>query len=96
MSHSFQSLQRSSVAVCKVFAGIVALALIRSSLIPASFVLSPQAGGGDIAMIVRADTPVDVERYDLAYKPNPYFSARVGRFHVFIGYYNTASCRKIA
>ena len=33
---------------------------------------------------------VDIERYQLTYKSNPYFSASVGRFHTSIGYYNTA------
>jgi hypothetical protein len=32
----------------------------------------------------------DIERYQLTYKANPYFSASVGRFHTSIGYYNTA------
>lgn len=33
---------------------------------------------------------VDVERYQLTYKANRYFSASAGRFHTSIGYYNTA------
>src|SRR5579862_4541826 len=33
---------------------------------------------------------VDIERYQLTYKANPYFSASAGRFHTSIGYYNTA------
>jgi hypothetical protein len=32
----------------------------------------------------------DIERYQLTYKANPYFSASAGRFHTSIGYYNTA------
>jgi hypothetical protein len=32
----------------------------------------------------------DIERYQLTYKTNDYFSASVGRFHTSIGYYNTA------
>jgi hypothetical protein len=32
----------------------------------------------------------DIERYQLTYKVNPYFSASAGRFHTSIGYYNTA------
>jgi hypothetical protein len=33
---------------------------------------------------------LDIERYQLTYKANPYFSASAGRFHTSIGYYNTA------
>ena len=33
---------------------------------------------------------IDIERYQLTYKSNPYFSASAGRFHTSIGYYNTA------
>jgi hypothetical protein len=33
---------------------------------------------------------VDIERYQLTYKANRYFSAGAGRFHTSIGYYNTA------
>jgi hypothetical protein len=33
---------------------------------------------------------VDIERYQLTYRSNPYFSASLGRFHTAIGYYNTA------
>jgi hypothetical protein len=33
---------------------------------------------------------VDIERYQLTYKANRYFSASAGRFHTSIGYYNTA------
>ncbi len=32
----------------------------------------------------------DIERYQLTYRANRYFSASVGRFHTSIGYYNTA------
>lgn len=32
----------------------------------------------------------DIERYQLTYKRNDYFSLSVGRFHTSIGYYNTA------
>jgi hypothetical protein len=32
----------------------------------------------------------DIERYELKYKANSYFSAVAGRFHTSIGYYNTA------
>jgi hypothetical protein len=32
----------------------------------------------------------DIERYQLTYRANPYFSASAGRFHTSIGYYNTA------
>jgi hypothetical protein len=33
---------------------------------------------------------VDIERYQLTYRKNQYFSATAGRFHTSIGYYNTA------
>jgi hypothetical protein len=33
---------------------------------------------------------VDIERYQLTYRMNRYFSASAGRFHTSIGYYNTA------
>jgi len=33
---------------------------------------------------------IDIERYQLTYRPNKYFSASAGRFHTSIGYYNTA------
>jgi hypothetical protein len=33
---------------------------------------------------------VDIERYQLTYRVNRYFSASAGRFHTAIGYYNTA------
>jgi hypothetical protein len=33
---------------------------------------------------------VDIERYQLTYRANSYFSASAGRFHTSIGYYNTA------
>jgi hypothetical protein len=33
---------------------------------------------------------VDIERYQLTYKPKPYFAVSAGRFHTSIGYYNTA------
>jgi hypothetical protein len=33
---------------------------------------------------------VDIERYQLTYRANPYFSAAAGRFHTSLGYYNTA------
>jgi hypothetical protein len=33
---------------------------------------------------------VDIERYQLTYQANRYFSASAGRFHTSIGYYNTA------
>ena len=33
---------------------------------------------------------VDLERYQLSYKANPYFEISAGRFHSAIGYYNTA------
>ena len=32
----------------------------------------------------------DIERYQLTYRANSYFSASAGRFHTSIGYYNTA------
>jgi hypothetical protein len=32
----------------------------------------------------------DIERYQLTYRANPYFSVSAGRFHTSIGYYNTA------
>jgi len=32
----------------------------------------------------------DIERYQLTYKSNDYFSVSAGRFHTSIGYYNTA------
>jgi hypothetical protein len=33
---------------------------------------------------------IDIERYQLTYRLNDYFSASAGRFHTSIGYYNTA------
>jgi len=33
---------------------------------------------------------IDIERYQLTYKVNRFFSASAGRFHTSIGYYNTA------
>ncbi len=33
---------------------------------------------------------LDIERYELTWKKNSYFSASIGRFHTSIGYYNTA------
>jgi hypothetical protein len=33
---------------------------------------------------------VDIERYQLTYRMNSYFSASAGRFHTSLGYYNTA------
>ncbi len=33
---------------------------------------------------------LDIERYQLTYKANRYFSVSAGRFHTSIGYYNTA------
>ncbi len=33
---------------------------------------------------------IDIERYQLTYKKNQYFSVTGGRFHTSIGYYNTA------
>jgi hypothetical protein len=33
---------------------------------------------------------VDIERYQLTYRFNSYFSASAGRFHTSLGYYNTA------
>ena len=33
---------------------------------------------------------IDIERYELTYRLNDYFSASAGRFHTSIGYYNTA------
>jgi hypothetical protein len=33
---------------------------------------------------------LDIERYQLTYKKNAWFSASLGRFHTSIGYYNTA------
>jgi TolA-binding protein len=33
---------------------------------------------------------IDIERYQLTYSRNRYFSASAGRFHTSIGYYNTA------
>ena len=33
---------------------------------------------------------IDIERYELTYRLNDYFSASAGRFHTAIGYYNTA------
>jgi hypothetical protein len=33
---------------------------------------------------------IDIERYQLTYRFNDYFSASAGRFHTAIGYYNTA------
>ncbi len=45
-------------------------------------------------VILEADTTnsfgVDIERYQLTYKANRYFSASAGRFHTSMGYYNTA------
>jgi hypothetical protein len=39
---------------------------------------------------VTNDFEVDIERYQLTYHANRYFSASAGRFHTSIGYYNTA------
>lgn len=33
---------------------------------------------------------LDIERYELTYRANQFFSATAGRFHTSIGYYNTA------
>jgi hypothetical protein len=45
-------------------------------------------------MVVSAGTTnqfdVELERYQLTYRYNDYFSASAGRFHTSIGYYNTA------
>jgi hypothetical protein len=45
-------------------------------------------------MVFGADTTnefsIDMERYQLAYHLNDYFSVSAGRFHTAIGYYNTA------
>src|SRR5208282_4186426 len=45
-------------------------------------------------MVFGADTTneftIDIERYQLTYRLNDYFSASAGRFHTAIGYYNTA------
>jgi hypothetical protein len=45
-------------------------------------------------MVFGADTTnefsIDIERYQLTYRLNDYFSASAGRFHTSIGYYNTA------
>jgi len=39
---------------------------------------------------VTNEVGVDIERYQLTYEVNRYFSASAGRFHTSIGYYNTA------
>jgi hypothetical protein len=45
-------------------------------------------------MVFGADTTnefsIDIERYQLTYRLNDYFSISAGRFHTAIGYYNTA------
>jgi len=45
-------------------------------------------------MVFGADTTnefsIDLERYQLTYRQNDYFSVSTGRFHTAIGYYNTA------
>jgi hypothetical protein len=45
-------------------------------------------------MVFGADTTnevgIDIERYQLVYRLNDYFSVSGGRFHTAIGYYNTA------
>lgn len=45
-------------------------------------------------MVFGADTTnefsIDIERYQLTYRLNDYFSVSAGRFHTAIGYYNTA------
>ena len=45
-------------------------------------------------MVFGADTTnefsIDIERYQLLYRFNDYFSVSAGRFHTAIGYYNTA------
>ncbi len=45
-------------------------------------------------MVFGADTTnefsIDIERYQLQYRRNDYFSVSAGRFHTAIGYYNTA------
>lgn len=45
-------------------------------------------------MVFGADTTnefsIDIERYQLTYRVNDYFSVSAGRFHTAIGYYNTA------
>ncbi len=45
-------------------------------------------------MVFGADTTnlfgIDIERYQLTYRVNNYFTASAGRFHTAIGYYNTA------
>ncbi|MGA2712162.1 MAG: hypothetical protein ABSG41_03570 [Bryobacteraceae bacterium] len=33
---------------------------------------------------------IDIERYELTYRANPYFEISAGRYHSSIGYYNTA------
>src|SRR5579862_6462821 len=39
---------------------------------------------------VTNEVGIDIERYELTYRLNDYFSASAGRFHTSIGYYNTA------
>jgi hypothetical protein len=59
MSHYFHAFRRGKLAFCGLFAGILTLTLIRPGLLPSTFLPSAQAAGGDIAVVVRADLPVD-------------------------------------
>ncbi len=47
---------------------------------------------GEVLFIAQSDNSigVDVERLTLQYRQSDYFSAAVGRFHTWVGYYNTA------
>jgi hypothetical protein len=47
---------------------------------------------GEVLFIAENDNSIglDVERLFLQYRPNDYLSASVGRFHTWVGYYNTA------
>ncbi len=47
---------------------------------------------GEVLFIAENDNSIslDVERLFLQYRPNDYLSASVGRYHTWVGYYNTA------
>jgi ABC-type phosphate transport system substrate-binding protein len=59
MSHYFHALRRGSVVFCALFAGILTVTLISPSFLRSTFLPSAQAAGGDIAVVVRPDLPVD-------------------------------------
>ena len=47
---------------------------------------------GEVLFIAQSDNSigVDVERLLLTYRQSDYFAASVGRYHTWVGYYNTA------